>query len=142
MAGFEASASVEIEAPPQRVWLAMTDPDQVALYMMGTRVETDWRPGSEITWSGEWEGKAYQDRGRVLAVEPGSLLEVTHFSPLSGDDDVPENYHTLRYTLVPTGEGTAVSLTQDGCSSEEQAQAFSENWQGMLDGMKRVAEAN
>jgi hypothetical protein len=53
---------------------------------------------------------------------------------------VPENYHTLRYHLSQAGSGTAVSLTQDGCASEEQAEQFSRNWQGMLDGLKKVAE--
>ena len=118
----------------------MTDPDQVAQYMMGSRVETDWQPGSPITWSGEWEGRPYQDKGQVLAAEPGRLLKVTHYSPLTGDDDVAENYHTLRYELSQAGDGTAVSLTQDGCESEEQAERFSQNWQGMLEGLKKVAE--
>lgn len=94
MAGFEATGRTEIAAPPARVWTAMTDPDQVAQYMMGSRVKTDWQPGSPITWSGDWEGRPYQDTGEVLAAEPGRLLEVTHYSPLTGDEDVPENYHT------------------------------------------------
>ena len=67
---------------------------------------------------------------------------VTHYSPLTGDDDVAENYHTLRYELSQDGDGTAVSLTQDGCASQEQAERFSQNWQGMLDGLKKVAEAD
>lgn len=141
MTGFEAVARTEVAAPPERVWNAMTEPDQVAQYMMGSRVQTDWKPGSPITWSGEWEGKPYQDKGEVLAVEPGRLLEVTHYSPLTGDEDAPENYHTLRYLLSQGIGGTAVSLTQDGCTSEEQAEQFSKNWQGMLDGLKNVAEA-
>lgn len=141
MTGFEAVARAEIAAPRERVWTAMTDPDQVAQYMMGSRVETDWKPGSPVTWSGEWEGKPYQDRGEVLAAEPGELLEVTHFSPLAGDEDVPENYHTLRYELSEAGDGTLVSLTQDGCESEEQAEQFSQNWQSMLEGLKKVAES-
>ena len=46
------------------------------------------------------------------------------------------------YELSQAGDGTAVSLTQDGCESEEQAERFSQNWQGMLDGLKKVAEAD
>ncbi len=140
MKGFEAVAHVDVAAAPERVWEAMTRPEQVARYMMGSRVESDWRVGSPITWSGEWNGKPYQDKGEILAAEPGHLLEVTHYSPLSGADDVPENYHTVRYELTKTDDGTTVSLTQDGCASEEQAQQFSQNWQGMLDGLKKVAE--
>jgi uncharacterized protein YndB with AHSA1/START domain len=135
-----ATASTTVDADPDRVWQAMTDPTLVAEYMMGSEVDSDWQPGSPITWSGEWEGKPYQDKGEVLQAEPGRLLEVTHYSPMTGADDVPENYHRVRYELSPSGDSTTVELTQDGCDSAEQAKEFSQNWQGMLDGLKKVAE--
>jgi uncharacterized protein YndB with AHSA1/START domain len=140
MTGHVATANVDIAAPPDRVWQAMTDPDQVAEYMMGSRVESDYQVGSPITWSGEWEGRPYQDKGEVLEAEPGRVLEVTHYSPMTGADDVPENYHRVRYELTVSGGGTAVALTQDGCATEEQARTFSQNWQGMLDGLKAQVE--
>ncbi len=141
MTGYIARAQTEVAAPVERVWDAMTDPDQIAEYMMGARVESDWQQGSAITWSGEIDGKPYQDRGEVLEVEPGRRLVVTHYSALSGQDDVPDNYHTVRYDLAPAGEGTTVGLAQDGCASAEEAEQFSKNWQMMLDGLKKVAEA-
>ena len=141
MTGSIARAQTEVAADAQRVWEALTDPDQVAQYMMGSRVETDWQVGSPITWSGEMDGKPYQDKGEVLRADPGWLLEVTHYSPLMGQEDRPENYHTVRYELAQSETGTVVTLTQDGCTDEEQAEQFSQSWQGMLDGMKRVVEA-
>lgn len=137
-----ATAQTEVAASRERVWEALTDPDRIARYMMGSRVETDWQPGSPITWSGEFNGKTYQDKGEVLEVEPGMRLVVTHYSPMTGQDDVPENYHTVRYELTPAGEGTTVTLTQDGCADAEQAEQFSKNWQMMLDGLKKVAESS
>ena len=137
-----ATASTTIDADPDRVWRAMTDPKLIAEYMMGSEVATDWKPGSPITWTGEMEGKPYQDKDEILQAEPGQLLEVTHFSPLTGDDDVPENYHRVRYDLSKSDDGTQVQLTQDGCDSAQQAEQFSQNWQGMLDGLKQVAEGH
>jgi uncharacterized protein YndB with AHSA1/START domain len=142
MTGHVATARTEIQAPPERVWDAMTDPAQVADYMMGSQVESDYVPGSPITWSGQWEGKPYQDKGEVLQAEPGRLLEVTHYSPLTGAADVPENYHTVRYELQSSDDVTTVTLTQDGCADAEQAEQFSQSWQGMLEGMKKVAESD
>ena len=45
------------------------------------------------------EGKSYQDKGTVVAVDEPNRFEVTHFSPFTGQEDVPENYHTLVYAL-------------------------------------------
>ncbi len=44
------------------------------------------------------------------------------------------------YTLTPSGDDTHLMLTQDGCESEEQAAQFSQNWQGMLDGLQAHVE--
>jgi hypothetical protein len=65
---------------------------------------------------------------------------MTHYSPSMGTEDAPENYHTLIYTLTPTGSGTRLELSQDGCDNEEQAQQFSRNWQSMLDGLRSHVE--
>jgi len=142
MNGIVATASIEIEAPASRVWTALTEPDQIAAYMFGSRVETDWEVGHPITWNGEWEGKPYQDKGQVLAYDEPERLSVTHFSPLTGQDDVPENYHTLVYELGENDGVTTVSLSQDNNGSEEEAEHSRANWQMMLDGLKKQVEGN
>jgi uncharacterized protein YndB with AHSA1/START domain len=138
--GYVAKAEAEIEAPAARVWRALTDPDEIEQYMFGSRVETDWEPGSQIVWRGTYEGKAYEDKGEVVTVEPERRLEVTHFSPLSGQEDVPANYHTLVYELEQRDGTTRVALSQDNNSSEEAAEHSKANWEKMLAGLKEVAE--
>jgi uncharacterized protein YndB with AHSA1/START domain len=140
MSGHIATAHCEVNAPPERVWQALTEPELIKKYMFGSEVTTDWKPGSPITWKGEFEGRAYEDKGEVIAVEPGRRLEVTHFSPLTGQEDRPENYHRVRYELQQTSGGTSVQLTQDNSGSAEEAEHSGANWQMMLDGLKMVAE--
>ena len=140
MNGVVASAEITIAAPAADVWAALTDPARIKEYMFGSTVETDWQPGGSITWSGEYNGQPYQDKGEIIAVEPPRRLEVTHFSPLSGADDVPENYHRVAYTLTQTGPGTLVALTQDNNPDEEAAAHSARNWQAMLEGLKRHVE--
>ncbi len=140
MTGSVATAEVDIHASPQRVWAALTEPDQIATYMGGSKVETTWEVGSPITWSGEYDGHAYQDKGTVLTYDEAHILSVTHYSPLMGQDDKPENYHTLVYSLTADGDITHVSLTQDNCTDEAQAEQFSLNWQTMLQGLKAQVE--
>ena len=140
MSGFEATAEVDVTAGRERVWAALTEPAQIKVYMDGSTVTTTWEVGSPITWDGEYDGRAYQDKGEVLTYDEPRVLSVTHYSPMMGQPDEPENYHTLVYTLTPDGETTRLELTQDGNESAEQAEQFSQNWQQMLDGLKAHVE--
>jgi uncharacterized protein YndB with AHSA1/START domain len=138
---FVATATTTIYAPADRVWDAITDPAQIKEFMFGSTVKTDWAVGSSITYSGEWEGKPFEDKGIVVDVQPGRVLSTTHFSPLSGKEDSPENYHTVTYTLDPHGDSTIVTLTQDNNESDEDAKHSADNWTLMLAGLKKVVEA-
>jgi len=140
MSDFVATAETEIEAPPKRVWTALTDPDEIEKYMFGSHVITDWKVGSPIVWKGEYEGKKYEDKGKILEFEPERLLRVTHFSPLSGEEDVPANYHTLTYELESSGGKTRVALSQDNNRTVEAAEHSKANWEKMLSGLKKVVE--
>ena len=82
--GHVAEAKVDIDAPPQEIWDALIEPDRVEQYMFGTRLRTDWEVGTPITWSGEWQGKSYRDKGEILEFEPEARLKYSHYSPLSG----------------------------------------------------------
>jgi uncharacterized protein YndB with AHSA1/START domain len=135
-----ATSSITIAAAPEKVWQALTDPATIEKYYFGTKVETDWKVGGPITWSGRYEGAEYHDHGTILEVEPGRLLVNTHFSPLGGREDVPENYHTLTYTLEEVDAGTTVTLTQDNNDSYESVKHSEENWNLMLEGLKKVVE--
>ena len=140
MADYVATAEAEIDAPPDKVWAALTDPEQIKEYMFGSQVETDWKQGSPIVWKGEYDGKRYEDKGEIVEIEPERRLKVTHFSPLSGQEDRPENYHTVLYELQERNGGTHVSLHQDNNSSEEAAEHSQANWETMLAGLKQVVE--
>lgn len=142
MTGYVATAETDIDATRSEVWRALTDPDEIQKYMFGSKVETDWKPGSRITWKGEYEGQKYEDRGEILEVEPERRLKLTHFSPLGGEEDAPENYHTLIYELEERDGKTRVSLSQDNNKSEEAAEHSRANWAKMLAGLREVVEAH
>jgi len=136
-----AHASTTIAADADRIWTVMTEPELVEKWMLGARVESEWRVGSRITWSGEYKGREFEDHGTILALAPASVLRYTHFSPLAGRQDIPENYHTVTWTLEPTTGATHVRLAQDNNETEDSAAHSSKNWQSMLDGLREVAEA-
>jgi uncharacterized protein YndB with AHSA1/START domain len=137
---FLAKTKIDIKASISQVWDALTKPDLIKQYLFGTEVTTDWKVGSSIVYKGVWEGKAYEDKGKVLQVEPGKLLVSTFWSSLSGTPDVPENYQTVRYELSPDGNGTSLTLTQDNNKSQEEADHSEKNWKMVLEGMKKLLE--
>lgn len=139
-ADFIAKASIEVQAPASKVWEALTKPELIQQYLFGTQVVTDWQVGSPITYQGVWQGKPYEDKGKVLQVEPGKLLVSTFWSSLSGDADIPENYKTVRYELSPTGGGTTLTIIQDNNASQEEAEHSQQNWHMVLEGIKRLLE--
>lgn len=140
MKGFVATATVDIAATPERVWSALTEPDQIAAYMFGTEVTTDWVVGGPITWKGEYEGRSYEDKVEIVEIDPPRRLTVTHYSPLSGQPDVPDSYHTLRYELTGHDDGTRLSLAQDNNPTEQAAEHSRGNWESMLRGLKEFVE--
>jgi uncharacterized protein YndB with AHSA1/START domain len=140
MAELVATAEIDVAASPAAVWRALTDPERIKQYFLGATVETDWQPGSTITWSGEYNGRPYRDKGTVLEVQPEARLVVTHFSPMSGQPDVPESYHTVSYQLTERAGGTHLSLAQDNNASAEEVEHARTTWQGMLEALKRLVE--
>lgn len=135
-----ARASTTIHAPGARVWDALVKPDAIRQYMFGTNVVSDWQVGHSIVWKGEWQGKAYEDKGVILRMEPGRSIQYTHYSPLSGVPDVPENYHTVTVELAPEGDQTRVTLTQDHNASEDERAHSEQNWVMMLQALKEFVE--
>jgi len=135
-----AKASTTIDAPIERVWDALTNPELIKQFMFGTEAVSDWKVGKGIIWKGVWQGKHYEDKGTILKMEAPHLLQYSHFSPLSGAPDVPENYHTLTYMLTAKGDKTLVELSQDNNASDEEVQHSKGMWEQLLVSLKKVLE--
>ena len=135
-----ARASISINVPSERVWDALVDPEAIKQYMFGTTVVSDWHEGSPIVWKGEWQGASYQDKGVILQLKPGRRIQYSHFSPLSGLPDEPENYHTLTIELSSQWDQTHVSLSQDNNATQDERLHSEENWANMLVALKDFLE--
>jgi uncharacterized protein YndB with AHSA1/START domain len=135
-----AKATVTIAMPTKKVWDALVNPAAIKQYFFGTTVVSDWRVGSPIVWKGEWQGKSYEDKGSILQYEPGRTLQYSHFSPLSGLPDKPENYHTVTIELSAGKDQTKVILSQDNNATEEERAHSEQNWGMMLAALKKFLE--
>lgn len=135
-----AKATITINAPASKVWEALINPELIKQYLFGAEVITDWKEGSQIIFKGTYEGKAYEDKGNVLKVEPEKLLLITHWSPLSGSLDSPENYHKVSYELTAENGSTHLTITQDNNPTKEEQQQNANFWKMILDAMKKLLE--
>lgn len=133
--------STEFKTAREKVWKALTDPAIIKKYMFDTDTKTDWKVGSPITFSGVWDGKPYQDKGTILAIEPGVFLKYNYFSAFSGNEDVPANYSNITYRLDERGGKTTFTLTQDNFKSEELRTQSEGNWKQIMEVMRKLVEA-
>jgi uncharacterized protein YndB with AHSA1/START domain len=136
-----AKADVTIKAPLAKVWDGLVNPEVVKRYMMGATVVSDWHEGSPIVWKGEWKGKPFEDKGRVLEVRPQQRLRYSHFSPLAGCADKPENYHNVTIDLSGGDGAVHVALSQDNNKTQTAREDSEKNWGMMLSGLKRALES-
>jgi len=78
----------------------------------------------------------------VLDFVPQRRISCTHWSPLGGSEDRPENYHTVSYDLADEGGGrTRLILTQDNNPTQAAADEMAKSsWGPVLVQLKATAE--
>jgi len=140
MSKLKLSTSITIHASPEKVWQGLTDPNLIRQYFFGTNAVSDWKEGSPLRFTGEWEGQTYEDKGSILKSEPNRLLSYSYLSSMSGKEDRPENYAIVTYTLSPQGKDTVLTITQDPVDSQEALEHSEQNWQMVMKGMAGLIE--
>ena len=133
-------ASITIAAPAARVWEALTTPDLIKRWFFGVDTETDWVVGSPIVHRGEYQGEPYEDRGTIVEVEPGHRLVHTHWSPVSGLPDRPENHQEVTWSLSERDGATHLTVNEVNLPTEQAKAVSEQGWKGALDGLKRLLE--
>jgi uncharacterized protein YndB with AHSA1/START domain len=139
-----AQVSRTIAASPEAIFRALTSTAEMKRFFFGADVTSTFRVGSPITFSGTYDGEAYEDKGEILVNDPPRRLSFSHYSPLSGLADVPENYNAVTFDLTPAGTSTRVTLTQARLlggvrrSDRENRAMFEKNWATLLDGLDTV----
>jgi uncharacterized protein YndB with AHSA1/START domain len=135
-----AKIPVKIKADVSTVWDALTNPQVIKQYFFGTEAVSDWKVGSPLIFKGTWEGKTYEDKGTILAVEPNKLLRYSYWSSMSGKKDAPENYANVTYELAKENGATSLTIIQDNIDTEEGRKHSEQNWNMVLDNLKKIVE--
>ncbi|WPU96554.1 SRPBCC family protein [Mucilaginibacter sabulilitoris] len=134
------NTELKFKVPASKVWQGLTDPEMVKAYFFGTNLKSTWRVGEPIVFSGEWDGKKYEDHGKILEIDPGKFLKYTYWSSMGGTEDKPENYANITYALTENNGETTLHITQDNIKNEEAKQHSEQNWHGVFDGLRKMIE--
>ena len=140
--------SIVINAPASKVWDALVNPQQTKKYMFGCETVSDWKVGSELLWTGEYEGKEMVFvKGTIVSIDPEKLLVYTTIDPHSTIDDVSENYLTVTYALTEENGQTVFTVTQgdytkvaEGERRYLEAYNNGEGWNPILVEIKKLVE--
>lgn len=134
-----ATVSIDIDANPDDVWFALTDPAAMRRYMFGTVALSDWRVGSPVRWSNEQDGHGCEDHGEVLEAAPGRLLRYTHVA--TAGQGQPERRHLVTVSLAGVDDvGTRVTLVENGDGDETSRRQSERKWSKILGGLKLLVE--
>jgi uncharacterized protein YndB with AHSA1/START domain len=127
---------IEINAQPDEVWRALTDPDQTRRYWYGALNRSTWQPGARWT-SESADGELYLD-GEILAVDaPRHMAHTMHVAHQPRAAAEPPSRVTIE--IAPRGEGSVLVLTHDrlGPATREYVTG---GWEHILGGLKTVLE--
>lgn len=137
-----------VDAEPETVWKALTDPNLARLYM-GATLCSELGVGKPIQWFVREENgdQTLAAKGTIMAVHVGERLRYTTYSTKSQLPDEPGSHTTIDIQLVADDEGrTRVELWQGDFAglphATRRAREAGKQWVEQLVGLKRVAEEN
>lgn len=130
--------TIEIGAPVERVWHALTDPREVSGWFRFT-IEGNFKAGEDVWMTATHEPYVGQRfRVRIVELTPPRRM-VWRWHP--GEVDPAVDYSkepetTVTYTLEPTATGTRLIVSEtgfDAISLARRAKVFADNSQGWAD---------
>jgi uncharacterized protein YndB with AHSA1/START domain/DNA-binding transcriptional ArsR family regulator len=130
--------SIYINASPERVWHALTDGDDTVQYYYGTRVRSDWKVGSPLSYDYP-DGTVAAD-GEVIECDPPRRLETTF---LARWDPEAEAHGPIRHVweLEAADGATKLTVTTKGLKrGSKTAEGFGNGMIYIVSGLKTFVE--
>lgn len=129
---------IYIRTTPERLWEAITDPDIRARYHFGSRVESDWTPGSRFEMvHPAADGPLVE--GENLEVDPPRRL-VQSMRALWGENVVAEGTSRVTWEIEPVGDSCRLTVTHDQLRHDASEELYG-GWPMILSGLKTWLES-
>jgi uncharacterized protein YndB with AHSA1/START domain len=128
---------IYIKTTPERLWLAITDPEMRSKYNFGTRQKSDWTPGSRYEM-GSPNSTQLLGEGENLVVDPPRKLVQT-MRALWGEDVKAEGTSRVTWEIEPVGDSCRLVVTHDQLREGANDQLYG-GWPMILSGLKTLLE--
>jgi uncharacterized protein YndB with AHSA1/START domain len=128
---------IYIKTTPDRLWEAITDPEQRRRYNFGVGVESDWTPGSRYV-AGHPAAPAPIVEGENLEVEAPRRL-VQSFNARWGEDVEAEGTSRVTWEIEPVGDSCRLTVVHDQLREGANDQLYG-GWPMILSGLKTWLE--
>ena len=128
---------IYIKTTPERLWKAITDPEQRSKYNFGASVLSDWKPGSRYTMSAR-NGSFALGEGEILEVDPPRRLVQTMLA-LWSDDVKSEGTSRITFEIEPVADSCRLTVTHDQLREGANDQLYG-GWPMILSGLKTWLE--
>ena len=128
---------IYIRTTPERLWDAITDSETRSKYHYGTRITSEWTPGSRFEMShAGFDGLLGE--GENLVVEPPRRL-VQSMVALWGEDVKNEGTSRVTWEIEPIGDSCRLTVTHDQLREGANDQLYG-GWPMILSGLKTWLE--
>jgi uncharacterized protein YndB with AHSA1/START domain/DNA-binding transcriptional ArsR family regulator len=128
---------IYIKTTPERLWEALTDPDLRSKYSWGTRVSSEWTPGSQYEATGP-DGTGVWVEGENLEVDPPRRL-VQSMTALWSDEVKQEGTSRVTYEIEPVGDSCRLTVIHDELREGANDELYG-GWPMILSGLKTLLE--
>lgn len=128
---------IYIKTTPERLWQAITDPEQRAKYNFGARQTSDWTVGSHYEM-GAPGAPTRLGEGENLVVDPPRKLVQT-MRALWGEDVKAEGTSRVTWEIEPVGDSCRLIVTHDQLREGANDQLYG-GWPMILSGLKTWLE--
>jgi uncharacterized protein YndB with AHSA1/START domain/DNA-binding transcriptional ArsR family regulator len=130
---------IYIQSPPERVWQALTDPDMTEHYYFGTRIESDFSPGSSYIYR-QPDGAMLAEGTIVESTPPYRLVMTFRTSWTSQREDSPDSQ--VVWEIEPYDDQSKVRLIHTGIVLDtDLGPSFRDAWAKIASAMKTYLES-
>jgi uncharacterized protein YndB with AHSA1/START domain len=136
-AHMEKVFEIYIRTTPVRLWDAITDPAIRARYHFGSRIESDWTPGSPYRLQHPGADGPLVEGENLVVERPRRLVQTFH--ALWGEDAAREGTSRVTWEIEPVGDSCRLTVTHDQLTDSAPEEVYG-GWPMILSGLKTWLE--